>query len=90
MCQALVPKACGHGRVAAFEVMLANTAIRNLIRENKTHEIPGTMQINRSSGMQTLDQHLASLVLKGVIKKTDALLKSSHPDLLTKLITKPF
>ena len=70
--------------------MLANTAIRNLIRENKTHEIPGTMQIHRNIGMQTLDQHLASLVLKGLVKKSDALLKTSHPDLLSKLIAKPF
>jgi twitching motility protein PilT len=89
LCQALVPKATGHGRVAAFEVMIGNTAIRNLIREGKTHEIPGVILLNRAFGMQSLDQHLASLVHKGLIKKEEAILKTSHPDALKKLIEKP-
>jgi twitching motility protein PilT len=76
--------------MAAFEVMLGNTAIRNLIREGKTHEINGQMVLNRAVGMQTLEQHLAALVHQGLIKRSDAMLKTSHPDTLTKLIDKPF
>ena len=90
ICQTLIPKASGQGRVAAFEVMLANTAIRNLIREGKTHEITGTILLNRSIGMQTLDQNLAVLVNQGLIKRSDAMLKTSHPDVLTKMIDRPF
>jgi twitching motility protein PilT len=90
LCQTLLPKASGQGRIAAFEVMLANTAIRNHIREGKTHEINATMLLNRNIGMQTLDQSLASLVHQGLIKRSDAMLKTSHPDALTKLIDKPF
>jgi twitching motility protein PilT len=88
LCQALIPKANGHGRVGAFEVMLGNTAIRSLIREGKTHEITGVMMLNRASGMQTLDNNLAALVQKGVIKREDALMKSSHPDALNKSLVK--
>ncbi len=90
LCQTLIPKASGKGRVAAFEVMLGNTAIRNLIREGKTHEITGMIVLNRNVGMQTLDQNLAALVNQGLIKRSDAMLKTSHPDTLTKLIDKPF
>lgn len=90
LCQTLIPKASGQGRVAAFEVMLANTAIRNHIREGKTHEINATMLLNRSIGMQTMDQNLAALVHQGLIQRAEAMLKTSHPDQLTKLIDKPF
>ena len=89
ICQTLVPRADGHGRVGAFEIMLGNTAVRNLIREGKTHEINGQMVLNRGTGMQTLDQHLATLVHQGVIKRIDAMAKTSHPDSLTRLIDKP-
>jgi len=89
LCQTLVPKAKGHGRIAAFEVMVGNTAIRNLIREGKTHEIPGVILLNRAFGMQTLDQNLANLVLKGLIDRSEAMLKTSRPDTLYKLIDKP-
>jgi twitching motility protein PilT len=88
LCQTLIPKASGCGRVAAFEVMVANTAIRNLIREGKTHEIPGVKQLNRGAGMRTLDQDLATLVQKGTIKKSEAMLKTSHPDSLNRMLTK--
>jgi twitching motility protein PilT len=82
----LIPKASGQGRVAAFEVMVGNTAIRNLIREGKTHEINGVIMLGRNDGMQTLDQSLAALVQEGSIKKSEALLKTSHPNSLIKLI----
>ncbi|HEX7475560.1 MAG TPA: type IV pilus twitching motility protein PilT [Dehalococcoidales bacterium] len=86
LCQVLVPRASGNGRVGAFEIMVANDAIRNVIREGKTFEIPGIMQLNRRAGMQSLNQHLADLVKEGTIKRSDAMLKTSYPDGLVKLI----
>ena len=89
LCQALVPKAAGSGRVAAFEVMVGNTAIRNLIREGKNHEINSVITLNQNIGMQTLDQSLANLVNQGLVKKEDAFLKTSHPDVFGRMIGKP-
>ncbi|MBX9245855.1 type IV pilus twitching motility protein PilT [Actinotalea ferrariae] len=60
--QTLCKKANGRGRVVATEVMLATPAIRNLIREGKTHQIYSSMQAGASHGMHTMDQHLAELV----------------------------
>jgi twitching motility protein PilT len=87
LCQTLIPKASGNGRIAAFEVMTANTAIRSLIREGKTHEIAGVMMLNRASGMQTLNQHMIVLVQKGLVRRADAMLKSSQPEYLNKSLT---
>lgn len=84
--QTLLPRASGQGRVGAYEVMVGNPAIRNLIREGRTHEITGTLMLNRAAGMQTLDQSLSSLVNQGLVKKSDALLKTSHPDSLKKML----
>ena len=60
--QTLVPTADGKGRVAAMEIMVANPAIRNLIRENKVHQIPSAIQTGAREGMQSLDQALKALV----------------------------
>lgn len=65
--QQLVPTADGRGRVAAFEVMLANHAVRNLIREGKSHQLMSIMQTNRRSGMVTMDEALTELYLEGKI-----------------------
>jgi twitching motility protein PilT len=65
VCQALVKRASGKGRVVATEVMVATPAIANLIREGKTYQIPSAMQAGRGLGMQTMDQHLADLVNSG-------------------------
>jgi twitching motility protein PilT len=89
LCQTLVPKAAGHGRIAAFEVMTGNTAIRSLIREGKTHELNGVILINQNSGMQTLDQSLTFLANQGLISKSEAMLKTSHPDILNRMLSKP-
>jgi twitching motility protein PilT len=67
MCQALVPKADGKGRVPAVEIMLANGAVRNLIREGKIHQLPNAIRTNSRLGMQLLDQALVSLHKDGVI-----------------------
>lgn len=67
VCQTLVKKASGSGRVVATEILVATPAIANLIREGKTYQIPSAMQAGRSLGMQTMDQHLADLVNAGEI-----------------------
>jgi twitching motility protein PilT len=68
-CQSLVPKADGSGRVAAIEVMLANSAVRNLIREGKTFQLPNTIRMNTQQGMELLDQALVRLYRTGAITK---------------------
>lgn len=60
--QQLIPRADGHGRVAAFEVLHANTAVRNLIREGKSHQIENIMQTGRKLGMMTMDDAIYQLV----------------------------
>ena len=75
VCQTLVPRASGTGRVVATEVMIATPAVANLIREGKTHQIPTAMQAGRGLGMHTMDQHLADLVKAGDITYEAALEK---------------
>lgn len=65
--QQILPKADGSGRVAAFEVMIANPAIRNLIREGKTHQMQTVIQTSLSLGMQTMDASLIDLFRKRII-----------------------
>jgi twitching motility protein PilT len=84
--QALLPKVSSKGRVAAFEILLANPAVRNLIREGKTHEITSIIQLNNATGMLTLDQSLANLVKQGLTAREEALSRSSHPDRLEKML----
>jgi twitching motility protein PilT len=68
-CQSLVPKVDGSGRVAAIEVMLANSAVRNLIRDGKTFQLPNTIRMNTLNGMELLDQALVRLYRSGVISR---------------------
>lgn len=84
--QTLLPRASGRGRVAAFEIMIANAAVRNLIREGKTYELHNIMQLSAAEGMQTLDQALADLVRRKLITLEDAMMKSSSPEKLRKLL----
>jgi twitching motility protein PilT len=74
--QTLLPTLDDAGRVAALEIMMANPAIRNLIREGKTHQIPSTIQISKKDGMQSLDQSLKDLVMEDKISREDALKKA--------------
>ncbi len=74
--QTLLPTLDGTGRVPALEVMIANPAIRNLIREGKVHQIPSTIQISKKDGMQSLDQSLKDLVTEGKISQEDAIKKA--------------
>src|SRR5471030_2142807 len=67
MTQQLIPTSDGSGRVAACEVLVPTPAVRNLIREGKTHQIYSTMQTGSSFGMQTMDTSLAQLIREGKI-----------------------
>jgi len=80
VCQTLVRSADGRGRVAATEVLFATGAIRNLVREGKTHQIYSAMQAGAQQGMQTMDQCLAELVRQQRVTFEHALEKSHHPD----------
>jgi twitching motility protein PilT len=78
VCQTLCKTADGRGRVVATEVLVATPAIRNLIREGKTHQIYSAMQAGAQHGMHTLDQHLAELVRIGRITYEHGLEKCHH------------
>lgn len=78
--QTLCKTADGRGRVAALEIMLGTPAIRNLIRENKVAQMYSVMQSGLSQGMQTLDQHLATLVRGGLITAEEARLHARYPE----------
>jgi twitching motility protein PilT len=71
--QQLIPKSHGHGRVMAMEILIPNSAVRNLIREDKLHQLYSTMQAGQTeSGMQTMNQALFKLVQAGFLTKEDA------------------
>jgi twitching motility protein PilT len=86
MTQTLLPTADGAGRVVACEVLVPTPAVRNLIREGKTHQIYSTMQTGGASGMQTMDAALAGLVRAGKITQRVAEGASSTPDELRRLM----
>jgi len=88
VCQALLPK-IGGGRVVSLEIMVPNAAIRNLIRDDKIHQIYGAMQAGQEkAGMQTANQSLASLFMKHQITMDTALGASSMKDELQDMITR--
>ena len=87
ICQALIPKASGQGRVAALEILTATPAIRNLIRDDKIHQIYGTMQAGQEKfGMQTMNQSLARLVERRAISRDAAFATSSNRDELVMML----
>jgi twitching motility protein PilT len=87
MCQTLLPKMSGDGRVMALEILIPNSAIRNLIREDKIHQIYSMMQTGQDKyGMQTLNQALATLQQKRLISLDVAMQRSSNADELKELI----
>jgi twitching motility protein PilT len=87
VCQQLLPTAKGTGRVMACEILIPSLAIRNLIREDKIHQIYSMMQAGQdATGMSTMNQSLAHLVRQGGITKKDALAHSTIPDELVKMI----
>jgi twitching motility protein PilT len=84
--QQLLPTADGQGRVVACEVLVPTPAVRNLIREGKTHQIYSALQTGAAHGMQTMDSALADLVRQGKITKEYAEGRSSTPDELRRLM----
>lgn len=82
--QRLIPTLDGNGRVAAFEVMLADSAIRNLIREGKNYQIPSAMQSAKRRGNQSMDDCLADLYTQGRISRKNALLYAADQDEMAK------
>jgi twitching motility protein PilT len=80
VCQTLAKTKDGEGRVAATEVLMATPAIRNMIREGKTHQIYSAMQAGAQYGMHTMDQHLADLVNNGQISYSTGMEKCHHID----------
>ena len=86
MTQQLLPTADGSGRVAACEVLVPNPAIRNLIREGKTHQIYSVLQTSSAAGMQTMDTSLSTLVRQGKITQKLAEARSSTPEELRRLL----
>jgi twitching motility protein PilT len=89
VCQALLPRADGKGRVASLEIMVPTPAIRNLIRDDKVHQIYGAMQTGQEKlGMQTANQSLASLYMKRAISIETALGSSSNKDELQEMINR--
>src|SRR5262249_18982404 len=89
VCQTLLPKATGQGRVAALEILTATPGIRNLIRDDKIHQIYGTMQAGQERfGMQTMNQSLARLVEKRLVSRDVALNVSSNRDELSTLFVR--
>ena len=81
--QTLLPR-IGGGRVGAFEILIATYAVRNLIRDGKTFQLPNVMQLGSKDGMQTLDQALAELVRNHIVTQEEAMMKSSNPEQINK------
>jgi twitching motility protein PilT len=89
VCQALLPRADGKGRVCSLEIMVPTAAIRNLIRDDKIHQIYGSMQSGQEKlGMQTANQSLASLYLSRKITLETAMTASSSKDELQDMINR--
>ncbi|HEX6624981.1 MAG TPA: type IV pilus twitching motility protein PilT [Pyrinomonadaceae bacterium] len=87
LCQSLLPRADGRGRAMGLEILVPNAAIRNLIREDKVHQIYSMMQTGQDKyGMQTFNQALATLYHKRIITLDIALQRSSNPEELRELI----
>jgi twitching motility protein PilT len=78
VCQTLVPKSDGTGRVCAMEIMTGTVAVRSLIRESKTHQIPSIIQVSTKFGMQSMDQMLKQFVMEGLITRDQALERANN------------
>jgi len=86
--QHLIPRTSGAGRAVAVEVMLANTAIRNHIRNEKLQNLATEITLGKRSGMISLEDSLARLIQQGLITVDDARIRASHPDELDSLLRK--
>jgi len=89
LCQALVPKADGSGRIAAIEIMLANPAVKNLIREGKIYQLPNVIRTHAQLGMELLDQVLVELYRQGLISSESLFAFCNDRDEVEKLTSGP-
>jgi twitching motility protein PilT len=87
--QLLIPRKDGRGRMLGVEILIATPAVRNLIREEKVHQIYSTMQAGQKFGMQTMNQALANLYLRGLITRQEAISRSLYPEELLRQIEQP-
>ncbi len=79
LCQQLIPRADGKGRAVAYELLIANAAVRNCIRDHQIHQIPSMLQIGGKEGMITMDACLAGLYGRGVISEEEARRRMKDP-----------
>lgn len=86
VCQTLLPRATGQGRIIATEIMMTTGAIANLIREGKTYQITSALQAGRESGMHTMDQHLADLVNSHMVTHEAAQQKMQDAENFNRLV----
>lgn len=85
--QSLVPRADGKGRVPALEIMVCTPAIANMIREDRTFQIPSLMQVGVKQGMRLMETSLLELVQKGLVRPQDALERAENPAAFAELLT---
>ena len=88
--QQLLKKADGSGRVAALEILFANNAVRNLIRESKTYQISSVMQTSKRAGMQTMDDALYDLYMRKLIDADNAVTYAQDPVSMNKKVSFDF
>ncbi len=77
--QVLLKKRAGAGRIAALEIMIGTQAVKSLIREQKTHQLPTIIQTSQKIGMQSMDQVLKNLVMRGKVSAKEAAMYASNP-----------
>ncbi len=84
VCQALLKRINGRGRVVAMEIMLATAATRSLIREAKAYQLPTIIQTSQKQGMQSMDQNLKDLYMRGIVSKEEACSKANNPEYIVR------
>ncbi|VBB06880.1 type ii secretion system protein e [Lucifera butyrica] len=85
ICQQLLPRTDGAGRVAALEILMANPAVRNLIREGKTHQLVSVIQTGARFGMQSMDLSLRDLYRQGIVSYEEALARAINQETFMRL-----
>jgi twitching motility protein PilT len=85
--QQLLPRAGGSARVAALEILIATAAVKNIIREGKTHQLVSSMQTGAKYGMIMMDNYLVDLCQRGLVEYEEALRRSNNPDYIKKKIS---
>lgn len=90
ICQQLLPRLDSSGRIAAMEIMVVNDAIRNMIREGKTHQIDTVIQTGIKAGMAPMDYSLANLVKRKLVSQDEAKARAVNPDLFSRYLDQPF